>query len=88
MLLANMSVGKFIYEHFPENSLLRNHPCPNDRKLAEFTRFCEAIGIDMDITSSGSFHDSLQQIPEKYPQLQGIKQVCARTKESKLIFLR
>jgi len=36
MLLANMSVARELYKHFPEATLLRNHPPPHGYKLDDF----------------------------------------------------
>ena len=35
MLLANMSVAHRIYEHFPDQAVLRRHPPPQSRMLDE-----------------------------------------------------
>jgi len=39
MLLANMTVAKFIAGAYPARALLRCHPDPNERKLAELEQF-------------------------------------------------
>eukprot|EP01126_Amoeba_proteus_P058239 TRINITY_DN7499_c0_g1_i7.p1 TRINITY_DN7499_c0_g1~~TRINITY_DN7499_c0_g1_i7.p1 ORF type:complete len:596 (-),score=128.03 TRINITY_DN7499_c0_g1_i7:229-2016(-) len=75
MLLANMCVAKFIYQHFPENSLLRHHPPPSERKMLQFERFCQLASISVDTSNSFNFHNDLCMIPERYPDIQGLKQI-------------
>jgi exoribonuclease R len=75
MLLANMSVAKFIYEKFPKEALLRRHPHPNPRKLSEFAQFCEQMKIKMDVSSSSTLHASLQALKTDYPEIKGLHMV-------------
>ena len=43
MLLANMSVAALIADAFPERSLLRRHPPPNQRKLDEVSHLSNSL---------------------------------------------
>ena len=43
MLLANMSVAALIADAFPERSLLRRHPPPNQRKLEEVSQLSNSL---------------------------------------------
>lgn len=65
MLLANMSVAKVISKAFPDCALLRRHPEPNLRKLQELQNICEKSGFNLDISSSGALHVSLEKIREE-----------------------
>ncbi|OMO62608.1 Ribonuclease II/R [Corchorus capsularis] len=65
MLLANMTAAEVISRTFPDSALLRRHPEPNMRKLKEFEAFCRKHGLELDTSSSGKFHQSLQKIREK-----------------------
>lgn len=64
MLLANMTAAEVISRAYPDSALLRRHPEPNLRKLKEFEGFCSKHGMDMDGSSSGRFHESLEKITE------------------------
>lgn len=65
MLLANTTAAEVISRAFPDDALLRRHPEPNLRKLREFEAFCSKHGLELDTSSSGRFHHSLEQIREK-----------------------
>lgn len=62
MLLANMTVAKIICRAFPECSLLRKHPEPNLRKLKDLEAFCKKFGFDLDVSSAGALHQSLEKL--------------------------
>jgi VacB/RNase II family 3'-5' exoribonuclease len=62
MLLANMSVAKFIFKAFPQSALLRAHPMPKDDVLETFGHLMQALGIPFDTSSSGSLYRSLLQL--------------------------
>ena len=62
MLLANITVAHVISSAFPDRALLRRHPEPNLRKLKEFEDFCSKTGLDLDASSAGSLHMSLEKI--------------------------
>ena len=64
MLLANMSVAKFIYDAFPQNALLRSHPEPKDDMLESFGYLMKALNIPFDTTSSGSLYESLMKLED------------------------
>jgi len=40
MLLANMSVARYIHKYFTDSALLRNHPPPLGKKLGAFLEVC------------------------------------------------
>ncbi|KAJ7959107.1 DIS3-like exonuclease 2 [Quillaja saponaria] len=65
MLLANRTAAEVICRAFPDSALLRRHPEPNMRKLIEFEAFCLKHGLELDTSSSGQFHQSLERIREK-----------------------
>lgn len=65
MLLANRTAAEVISRAFPDCALLRRHPEPNMRKLREFEAFCCKHGLELDTSSSGHFHRSLERIREK-----------------------
>ncbi|MED6210477.1 hypothetical protein PIB30_064474, partial [Stylosanthes scabra] len=65
MLLANTTAAEVICRAYPDNALLRRHPEPNMRKLRDFVAFCQKHGLNLDISSSGQFHRSLELIKEK-----------------------
>ena len=65
MLLANRTAAEVISRAFPDCALMRRHPEPNIRKLREFEAFCCRHGLELDTSSSGRFHLSLQRIREK-----------------------
>lgn len=65
MLLANRTAAEIVSRAYPDNALLRRHPEPNMRKLRELEIFCSKHGLELDTTSSSSFHRSLEKIKEK-----------------------
>ncbi|KAA8538508.1 hypothetical protein F0562_028121 [Nyssa sinensis] len=65
MLLANCTAAEVISRAYPDSALLRRHPEPNLRKLREFEAFCSKHGLELDTSSSGQIHHSLEQIREK-----------------------
>lgn len=64
MLLANMSVAKFIYKAFPASALLRSHPPPKDDMLESFGHLMTALNINFDTSSSGALYNSLMSLEE------------------------
>lgn len=64
MLLANMTVAKFIYKAFPKSALLRNHPEPKQDQLAEFGHLMKALGIPFDSSTSGDLYKSLSKLED------------------------
>ncbi|KAJ8679012.1 hypothetical protein QAD02_014799 [Eretmocerus hayati] len=59
MLLANMTVAKYLYENLPEFSLLRLHEEPSMRMLAKTRDLLTKFGVLLDVDSAGSLHNSL-----------------------------
>ncbi|CAA7013395.1 unnamed protein product [Microthlaspi erraticum] len=64
MLLANMTAAEVISRAYPDSALLRRHPEPNMRKLKEFEGFCSKHGMELDVSSSGQFQESLEKLTE------------------------
>lgn len=62
MLLANRTAAEVIFRAYPDCALLRRHPDPNLRKLREFQAFCKKHGFELDTSSSGQLHRSLEKI--------------------------
>jgi VacB/RNase II family 3'-5' exoribonuclease len=62
MLLANMSVAKFIHSAFPHSAILRSHPQPKDDILEAFGHLMKALNIKFDTSTSGSLYKSLMQL--------------------------
>ncbi|KAK9110689.1 hypothetical protein Sjap_018749 [Stephania japonica] len=65
MLLTNRTAAEVISRAFPDCALLRKHPEPNARRLREFEAFWCKHGFELDTSSSGQFHLSLQRAREK-----------------------
>ncbi|XP_075363150.1 DIS3-like exonuclease 2 isoform X2 [Mycteria americana] len=61
MLLANMAVAHQIYRSFPEQALLRRHPPPQTKLLKDLMEFCNQVGLDIDFSSAGTLHKSLNE---------------------------
>ncbi|XP_065604157.1 DIS3-like exonuclease 2 isoform X2 [Cyrtonyx montezumae] len=61
MLLANMAVAHRIYRSFPEQALLRRHPPPQNKLLNDLMEFCHQVGLEIDFSSAGSLHKSLNE---------------------------
>jgi DIS3-like exonuclease 2 len=61
MLLANMTVAKWIEEAYPDLALLRLHEAPKPTMLDELQKYMETIGIHIDISSSGGIQASLNK---------------------------
>ena len=62
MLLANMTVAKFIADAYPDRAMLRCHPEPNERKMKELDAFARQRGVAVNASSSGALHRSLQAL--------------------------
>ena len=43
MLLANVSVAKKIYDHFPEHAVLRKHPVPSPSMFETLTKSATSL---------------------------------------------
>ena len=62
MLLANISVAKFIYEKFPEISLLRHHLPPKENNLQKLVHTLQKSGIAIDVSSASSLSASMERL--------------------------
>ncbi|CAM2119288.1 unnamed protein product [Caretta caretta] len=62
MLLANMAVAHQIYRSFPQQALLRRHPPPQTKMLNDLMEFCDQMGLDIDFSSAGALHKSLNEM--------------------------
>eukprot|EP00039_Didymoeca_costata_P008776 m.116256 g.116256 ORF g.116256 m.116256 type:complete len:890 (+) comp14227_c0_seq8:177-2846(+) len=62
MLLANMAVATKLYKDLPNLALLRRHPMPAEIQLQQIAVTCKKVGIELDTSSSGSLHRSLQVV--------------------------
>ncbi|KAL1820502.1 hypothetical protein ACET3Z_015371 [Daucus carota] len=65
MLLANRTTAEVISRAYPSTALLRRHPEPDLRKLREFEAFCCKHGLNLDTSSSGRLHLSLERIRQE-----------------------
>ncbi|KAI7862360.1 hypothetical protein BDF14DRAFT_1736410 [Spinellus fusiger] len=65
MLCANMSVARKLYECYPDQSVLRRHAPPIERRLEEFIRFADALGYDIDGSSAGALQCSFDMIDDE-----------------------
>ncbi|KAK9829114.1 hypothetical protein WJX72_003965 [[Myrmecia] bisecta] len=59
MLLANMSVARLIARAFPDRAILRRHPPPNERKMAELEAVAGQLDLGIDCSSAGALQASL-----------------------------
>lgn len=62
MLLANQAVAKFIHQHFPDISILRNHAPPLQKSMRALRDRLANLDLDFDITSSKSIYESIQRL--------------------------
>uniref|UniRef100_A0A3Q3AG66 DIS3-like exonuclease 2 n=1 Tax=Kryptolebias marmoratus TaxID=37003 RepID=A0A3Q3AG66_KRYMA len=62
MLLANIATAHHIHRKFPELALLRRHPPPKVKMLDELQELCSQLGIDVDFSSAGALHKSLNTV--------------------------
>ncbi|KAI9477832.1 MAG: hypothetical protein EXX96DRAFT_568371 [Benjaminiella poitrasii] len=65
MLCANISVAKKILSVYPDEALLRRHEDPLERRLDQFIKVTEVLGIDFDAYSAGSLQESFDKIHNK-----------------------
>uniref|UniRef100_UPI00358F45D3 DIS3-like exonuclease 2 n=1 Tax=Myxine glutinosa TaxID=7769 RepID=UPI00358F45D3 len=90
MLLANMAVAHRIYKAFPQYTLLRRHPPPQEHLLAGVQDFCQDLGLVLDCTSAGALHHSLHNTFGSDEDSQAKKyilmQLCARPMKLALYF--
>lgn len=59
MLLANIATAHRIHRHFPELALLRCHPQPKSKLVQELQVKCETLKINLNFSSAGALHNSL-----------------------------
>ncbi|XP_070775181.1 DIS3-like exonuclease 2 [Enoplosus armatus] len=62
MLLANIATAHHIHRKFPEVALLRRHPPPKAKMVDELQELCDQLGIDIDLSSAGALHKSLNTV--------------------------
>lgn len=60
MLLANISVARAIYEHFPLCAMLRNHPAPPVSNFEPLLQAAAGAGFHLDTSSSLALASSLE----------------------------
>ncbi|KAG0288566.1 exosome catalytic subunit dis3 [Linnemannia gamsii] len=67
MLLANISVGRKIYEKFPDSAMLRCHPQPPSANFEKLEKAVARFGIDIDHSTSKTLSESLDNavLPEE-----------------------
>ena len=67
MLLANISVAKFIHEHFPHCALLRRHPAPPLSNYDILIKACKSKGVVMAVDTARDLATSLEwaTLPEE-----------------------
>lgn len=61
MLLANISVAKYICEHFPRCALLRRHPAPPLSNYDILIKACNSKGVSIAVESAKALATSLEQ---------------------------
>ncbi|KAJ2124004.1 exosome catalytic subunit dis3 [Coemansia sp. RSA 720] len=61
MLLANISVARKIYEHFPDAAMLRRHPEPPAQSFDSLQQALKPLGIQLETGSSLSLAQSLDR---------------------------
>ncbi|GAA6017655.1 hypothetical protein JCM10207_001238 [Rhodosporidiobolus poonsookiae] len=64
MLLANISVAGKIAAGLPDQSLLRRHESPIDRRLDAFTDRMKRLGIELDSSNSGALMKSIAAVTD------------------------
>ncbi|CAO0790682.1 unnamed protein product [Mucor circinelloides] len=62
MLLANISVAHKIAKAFPDEALLRRHDYPLSKRLNEFIKVTEVLGLNFDGHSAGSLQSSFNDV--------------------------
>lgn len=65
MLLANISVGRKIVEHFPAHAILRKHSSPKPDMMKQFSLLLKDLGFALDYSSNKSLATSLDKIQRK-----------------------
>ncbi|XP_018803834.1 PREDICTED: DIS3-like exonuclease 2 isoform X2 [Bactrocera latifrons] len=62
MLLANQSVARFIYDRFPDISILRNHGPPLSKSMKNLREKLLSLGMEFDCSSSKAVYASMQKL--------------------------
>jgi exosome complex exonuclease DIS3/RRP44 len=62
MLLANVYVADKIYKHYPSCAILRRHPLPKEKELAQLQVILKDRGYTIDTSTSKNLSDSLDKI--------------------------
>nr|XP_014100763.2 DIS3-like exonuclease 2 [Bactrocera oleae] len=62
MLLANQSVAQFIYDRFPDISILRNHGPPLSKSMKNLREKLVSLGMEFDCSSSKAVYTSMQKL--------------------------
>ncbi|RCI04081.1 hypothetical protein CU098_000876, partial [Rhizopus stolonifer] len=65
MLFANISVANKILQSFPEEALLRRHQDPLEKRLHQFIKLTDVLGLDFDGSSAGSLQESFNKVNNK-----------------------
>lgn len=69
MLLANMAVGRKIYDAHPDRAILRCHPPPHPQMMEDLLNQCKLYNIAFDISDSSSISQSLEKVSEMEPEV-------------------
>ena len=77
MLLANAAAARLVSAAFPERAMLRCHPPPNERKLADLEQFAREQGLEVDASSAAALHRSLARLRESHRDGYEIVQLLA-----------
>ena len=72
MLLANMAVSHKIYDSFPDHAVLRRHPPPQSKMVADLQQVCAAAGVDIDVTSAKAIQASLMRLARDGAEREGL----------------
>ncbi|XP_016982277.1 DIS3-like exonuclease 2 [Drosophila rhopaloa] len=67
MLLANQAVARFIHDAFPEIAVLRNHPPPLTKSLKTLREKLQALGFELDYSSSKTLQESMVRLCNEAP---------------------
>jgi exoribonuclease R len=81
MLLANQTVAAIIATAYPQQALLRRHPQPLEKSLADLKRVCEATGLALTGTSSVELQRLMESVDAsgQHPLLALLlRQQCAK----------
>lgn len=81
MLLANQTVAAIIADAYPQQALLRRHPQPLEKSLADLKRACEATGLALAGTTSAELQRLMEHVDAEalHPLLAiFLRQQCAK----------